>query len=305
MKNIKTDSSKKSKIAVLLLILTTVLWGTSFVITKNITQTVPIFFYIGFRFFLAFLGFLPFFPHLRKLNKETFLMGLITGLIYFFGFMVQTIGLQSTTAGKTGFITGLSAIIVPFIACFGFKKPLTRRVWFGVSLSVIGMAFLLLEGESGVIIGDLIVLISTVFWAFYIIFNDKFVERVDIYNYSIIQTVIVFLTSFSFSFIFREQDYSFYNSLDFWIIMLYMGIIVMTLTIIFQNWSQKYQGPTQTAIIFTLEPVFAALFDFIIGGVIFTYFGWIGCSLIFCAILITVIRSNNNISEKEEVSLNV
>lgn len=79
--------------------------------------------------------------------------------------------------------------------------------------------------------------------------------------------------------------------------MIYMGIAVMTLTILFQNWSQQYQGPTTTAIIFTLEPVFAALFGFLIGNEILSLFAWIGCGLIFFAILITVLKGNN-IEEK-------
>jgi drug/metabolite transporter (DMT)-like permease len=81
--------------------------------------------------------------------------------------------------------------------------------------------------------------------------------------------------------------------------MIYMGIGVMTLTILFQNWSQQYVGATQTAIIFSLEPVFAVLFDFLIGGVILSIFGWIGCGLIFVAILITVLRNTNNEKERE------
>ena len=73
-----------------------------------------------------------------------------------------------------------------------------------------------------------------------------------------------------------------------------MGIGVMTLTILFQNWSQRYQGPTQTAIIFTLEPVFAALFGFIIGNEILSLLGWIGCGFIFIAIIITVFKKTDH-----------
>ena len=196
--------SKRSIFAVVLLILTTILWGTSFVLTKNITE-VPIFFYIGLRFAIALVGFLPFFPHLKHLNKRVFLMGLGTGIIYFFGFAIQTIGLQTTTPGKTGFITGLSVIIVPFIAWIGFKKPLNKRIWVAVVLSVGGMALLLLEGESGISIGDFLVIICAFFWAFYIIYNDKFVRLVDLYNYSIIQIVVICCTGFLFSIAIQES----------------------------------------------------------------------------------------------------
>jgi drug/metabolite transporter (DMT)-like permease len=292
-KNLDNIASKRSIIAIILLILTTVLWGTSFIITKNITQDVPIFLYMGLRFAIAFVGFIPFFFHLKNVNKKVLLMSFSTGMIYFFGFAIQTLGLQTTTAGKAGFITGLSAVIVPFIAWLGFKKPLKKRIWAAVALSVVGMAFLLLEGETGIIIGDLILLISTFFWAFYIIFNDKIVKRIDIYAYSIIQVFIISASSFIFSLVLGESYNSISYNLPFWGIMIYMGIVVMTLTIIFQNWSQQHQGPSQTAIIFTLEPVFAALFGFLLGNEILSVFAWIGCVFIFIAILITVLKNTN------------
>jgi len=298
------SSCDRSIIAFFLLIITTILWGSSFIITKNITEDVPIFFYIGLRFAIALIGFIPFFPHLRYLNKKIFLMALGTALLYFFGFAIQTIGLQTTTAGKTGFITGLSVVIVPFIAWLGFKRSLNKRIWVAVALSVGGMVFLLLEGESGIIIGDLIVLICAFFWAFYIIYNDKFVRLVDIYNYSIIQIVVICSIGFSCSLLIQESYTSFSYSLSFWYAMIYMGIGVMTLTILFQNWSQQYVEATQTAIIFSLEPVFAVLFDFLIGGVILSVFGWIGCGLIFVAILITVLKNTNNENERESSNLN-
>ncbi len=293
-KTIGNLNSKRNIIAILLLILTTVLWGTSFILTKNITQDIPIFIYIGLRFAIALLGFAPAYSHLKKINKKILLMSLVTGMLYFFGLAVQTHGLQTTTAGKAGFITGLSAIVVPFIAWIGFKKTLTKRIWIAVILSVLGMAFLLLEGESGIIIGDFIVLISAFIWAFYIIYNDKYVRLVDIYAYSIIQILVVSSASFITSLIIQESYVLLSYPPTFWYLMIYLGIGVMTLTIFFQNWSQQYQDPTQTAIIFTLEPVFAALFGFLIGNEILSVFAWIGCGLIFIAILITALKMNND-----------
>ncbi len=296
MTNTKIDNfhSRRNIIAIFLLIITTVLWGTSFIITKNITENIPIFLYLGLRFLIAFLGFIPFFPHFKNLNKKIIIMGLITGTLYFFGMVFQTYGLQSTTAGKTGFITGLSTVIVPFIAWLGYKKPLNIRIWIAVMLSLIGMAFLLLEGESGFIIGDLLVLVCAFIFAFYIVLNDKYVRITDVYLYSIIQICVITLFSFVCSLLLGESYNSLSNPPTFWFVMIYMGIAVMTVTVLFQNWSQQYQEPTQTAIIFTLEPVFAVLFGFLIGSEILTLFGWLGCGLILIAILTTVLKNTNN-----------
>ncbi|MFX1571374.1 MAG: DMT family transporter [Promethearchaeota archaeon] len=292
-------SSSKSLIATILLILTTILWGSSFILTKYIIEDIPIFIYLGLRFLIALFGFIPYFSHLKNLNKKIILMSFITGMLYFFGIAFQTYGLQTTTAGKAGFITGLSTIIVPFVAWLGFKKSIKKRVWGAVALSTIGMAFLLLESESGLVFGDILVLICAFFWAFYIIFNDKYVKLSDVYLYSIIQISVISGMSFLCSLILRENYNWTSTQPAFWVILIYMGIGIMTLTILFQNWSQQYQGPTQTAIIFTLEPVFAALFGYLIGNEIFTLFGWIGCSLIFIAILITVLK-NPELREKRD-----
>jgi drug/metabolite transporter (DMT)-like permease len=298
--NKSISASKLGLIANFLLILTTLLWGTTFIITKNLTQEVPIFLYLGLRFSLAFLGFLPYFIHIKKINKKIILYGALTGLIFCFAIIFQTFGLQTTTAGKAGFITGLSTIMVPFLTWFWFKKKLKKRVWLAVIISVIGMALLLLEGESGIVEGDLLVLICAVFCAFHIVLTDKIVRLVDIYLYSIVQLTTISLFCFGSSFLFNETFELINAGLPFWLIMIYLGVIVTAGTIIFQNWAQQHQGPSQTAIIFTLEPVFAVIFaSFIIGNETMSLVGWLGCALIFIAILITVLKNKNNINKRD------
>jgi drug/metabolite transporter (DMT)-like permease len=222
-------------------------------------------------------------------------MGTASGLIYFFAISFQTIGLQTTSAANAVFITGLSTIMVPFLAwIFLKKKEVNLRIWIAVFLSILGMAFLLLEGNEGVLIGDLLVLICAVFCALFIIFNDKYVRMVDVYLYSIIQLITLTLLCFGSSLLFKESFDLVRASFVFWMIMIYMGIIVTTLTFLFQNWGQKHQGPSQTAIIFTLEPVFAVLFaSFIIGSEVLSLQAWIGCGLIFAALLITVLKNKD------------
>ena len=283
-------------LANILLITTTLLWGTSFIITKNLTQEVPVFLYLGIRFSIALIGFLPFsIPRIKKINKKLILYGTITGMMYYIAIVLQTFGLQTTTAGKAAFITGLSTIMVPFITWIGFKKTIKWRIWLAIPISIIGMGFLLLEGEYGIIIGDFLVLLCAVLYAFFIILNDKYVRMVDVYLYSVIQLIVISVLSFGGSFLLNEM-YDFISiSLSFWLIIFYMGLAVTTGSFIFQNWSQKHQGPTQTAIIFTLEPVFAVIFaSFIIGDETMTLLGWVGCALIFVAIFITVIKNTAN-----------
>ena len=302
---VKTQtSSKKRIIANFLLILTTLLWGTSFIITKNLTQRVPIFLYLGIRFSIAVIGFIPYFIRIRRMNKKLILYGIITGLIYYIAILFQTLGMQTTTAGKAAFITGLSTIMVPFIMWIALRKVVKKRVWLAVIVSIAGMIFLLLEGETNIIIGDFFVLICAVLYAFYIVLNDKYVRVIYVYLYSAVQIIVISVLSFGGAFLLKESYDVTSMNINFWLIFIYMGLVVTTGTFIFQNWSQQHQEPTQTAIIFTLEPVFAVIFaSFIIGTETMTWLGWLGCIFIFIAILITVLKSKDN-TLKEQGDLN-
>jgi drug/metabolite transporter (DMT)-like permease len=285
---------KLRSLSTIALILTTLLWGTTFIITKTLTQGLPIFLYLFLRYSISLIGFLPFLiAYFRRLNKKIIFSGIISGIIYFLSMVFQTYGLQTTTAGKAGFITGLGTVMVPFIVWIIFKKKIKVRIWIAAFISVIGMGFLLLEGESGVIIGDILVLFCGLFYAFFIIINDKYVrtEEINIFLYSIIQLIILTFLSLVSSFIFGEKFN--FNSTDFnfWVIIFYMGLGATTLTFLFQNWAQKYQSSSKTAIIFALEPVFAALFGYLFGGELLTVLGIFGAGLILIAIVLVVIRN--------------
>ncbi|TXT64568.1 MAG: putative DMT superfamily transporter inner membrane protein [Promethearchaeota archaeon] len=289
----KSGVSNKKILGIILLVITTVLWGTTFIITKNVIENIPLFLYLGLRFSVALLGLSPYFFRLKRINKKTIVMGAVSGCIYFIAIATQTIGLTTTSAGKAGFITGLNTIMVPFLAYVLFKEAFKKRIYLAATLSIVGMAFLFLEGEGGIIIGDIWVLTCAFFCALFIIYNDKYVRLVDVYLYSIVQLFIISVCCFASSFILGES----YNLLnvDFtlWMIIIYMGIGVTTLTFLFQNWSQQHVNSAKTAIIFALEPVFAALFGFLLGNETLSLFAWIGCGLIFIAILITVIKNRD------------
>ncbi len=296
--------SKRHNIgSLIVLILTNVLWGSSFILTKILTNNqIPIFFYIGLRFTIALLGFLPFVFRLKHITKSLLLTSLFTGFLYFFSILFQTYGLQYTTAGKAGFITGLGTVFVPFILFLAFKKPIKKKIWLAVALSIIGMAFLLLEGElileisPLLLIGNILVFLCAVLYAFYIVFNDLFVKDNDIYAYTIIQLVVISVMGYIGSFIIGETMNLSSLEVNYWLVLMYMGLIVTSLTFIFQNWGQRYQNPTVTAIIFTLEPVFAILFGYLIGNEILSISGWIGSILIFCALLLAIPRNKRKIS---------
>jgi drug/metabolite transporter (DMT)-like permease len=292
----QSDSSINSNhriIASILLIATTILWGTSFIITKTLTQDVPVLLYLGLRFLIGALGFIPFLYNYKKFNKELVLLGVITCTVNFLSMVFQTYGLQTISAGRAAFITGLGTIFVPFMVWIGYKQKLKIKNWIAALLSIIGMGFLFLEGLGGLFIGDILVLVCATMYALYIVLNDKYVQLVDIYLYSFIQLLIMSILGFGGSFIISETfDFTSVGG-SFWFALIYLGIIVTTLTFIFINWAQKQnKNPVQTAIIYNLEPVFAVIFAFLIGNETLNLLEIIGCSIIFLATFIAVYEKN-------------
>ncbi len=312
MENIRKDSASPSSwkkfLSFLLLVLTTLLWGTTFIITKNVVSHVPVFFYISIRFLFALIVLVPIILfRLKEVNKALIRAGILNGLIYFLALSTQTIGLQTTTAGKAGFITGLNSLIVPFLMWVGFKKPVKKRIWASVIISVVGMLLLMVDEVSGFVIGDIFEILCAFFCAIYIILVDYHVniKQLDVYAYCFTQIVMVFLAS-SLTMVISNETFIIKNlTLPFWLVMMYLGAIVTSLTFIFQNQAQVHVEPSKTAIIFALEPVFALLFaSFLIGDEKITLQGLIGCSLIFVAILLAVIK-NNGWEFKHELKDNI
>jgi len=290
MENSKSSTNPNHKIiATVLLIMTTMLWGTSFIITKNLTQEMPVFFYLGLRHLIAALGLIPYLIYHRKINKQILFFGFVLGTINFLSMAFQTFGIQTISAGRASFITGLGTILVPFIVWFGYTQKLKKKNWIAAILSIIGMAFLFLEGLGGLYIGDILVLMCAFFYASYIVLNDKYVQLFDIYLYSLVQLLTMALLSFGGSLIINETFNISSLNLISWSIIIYLGTCVTILPFLFINWAQKQnKNPVQTAIIFTLEPVFAVIFAFLIGNEILNWLEIIGCSIIFLSTFIAV-----------------
>lgn len=296
-----SPSIRLKSISIFLLFLTSLLWGSTFIIAKNFTTNVPVFNYLWIRYLIAGFSFIPIVLYkFKSFNKYTIKAGIINGFVYFLAITTQTIGLQTTTAGKAGFITGLNILIVPFLAWIIFKKAIKKRIWIAVFIAFIGMALLLLEGPAGIVIGDVFEIFCAFFCAVYIILvevhlNDRDGIAVDVYLYCFIQILIVSLVSFIFSTFFLESITSITLDMNFWLTIFYLGAIVTTLTFIFQNWAQQNVDSSKTAIVLALEPVFALMFaSFLIGDEIITLQGIIGSSLILFSILIAFIKDNHS-----------
>jgi len=167
----------KSWKAELLLFFITIIWGGTFTFTKlGLNDSSP-FLYLILRFSLALiLGLIFFGNNLLKITQSTLIKGFILGLIFGGGYIFQTIGLKLTNVTQTAFITGMAVVFTPFVYKLIEKRKVKLFPKIGVGIAFIGLLLFTNPKFTNINIGDLLTLISTFFWAFYIVYMDVFTK---------------------------------------------------------------------------------------------------------------------------------
>lgn len=295
------DNVRNSKIAMLMLVLATIFWGSTFIITKIFTQDVPILLFQGIRHAISLIGYIPFLTRLRQINKKVIIAALLTGGANYLMLVTQSTGLQTISAGKAGFITALYVVITPILARILLHTKFQSKNWIAVSFAIIGMAILVFlnpeetSTSSGFSIGEFLVLICAFFAAFQIVFTEKFVKSIDPGLFAMCQLAVITTLLLSSSLIFGDQFNFSSASNQLWWAWIYIGIAATTLPFFFQNWGQKYIESTRAAIIFTMEPIFATLFGVLLANETITIPFVLGGALIMLGIVICSIPSKNKL----------
>jgi drug/metabolite transporter (DMT)-like permease len=278
-----------------------VIWGATFAIIKNALTDVSPMVFISMRFTLAVLIILPFIPRVFKgISKPALKGGLILGVLYFIGFTIQTVGLNYTTATKSGFITGTFVVLTPLFQVFIERKAPAKGTLIGVVLVFIGLVLLSSTGNSFVGIftelgnnfnvGDFLTFICAIFFALYIVYLDIVSKKFDYMPLVFIQILLTvvggFLSIGFFSYTgIEEIRFAINDQIIFAIA--YTAILATVVTTILQTRFQKSVTPAKAAVIFSLEPIFAAIIAFIALNERISNFGFIGCIFIFGGLLAT------------------
>jgi len=286
----------------------TLIWGATFVIIKSALMDVSPLLFISLRFFTATLILLPFaFKIFRNINRQIFRDGVFLGLLYFIGFTTQTVGLKYTTATKSAFITGTFIIFTPVFQVLIEKRPPAKRVLLGILLALTGLIFLTSKGDSllGVFseisesfnIGDFLTLLCALFFALYLVYLDIITKRNDYKPLVFLQIAVTGILGLLFSFLFNGWEietieFSFSSSLLFAV--LYTSIFATVLTTTIQTKYQKFVTPSVAGIIFSFEPIFAAVFAFFVLNEKISNFGLVGCVLIFAGLLVSEVLNRKN-----------
>lgn len=261
------------------------IWGSTFVMVQNALDDVGPLTFVAWRFILAtaFLAALAG-RRLRTLTRAEGIAGALAGLWLGGGYIFQTVGLQTTTTAKTGFITGLSVVIVPLLATALLRRPPGRGPVFGIVIATTGLALLTLNRDLRIQTGDGWVLAGAFMFALQIVTIAHYSAQTNALRLAVVQlgAVAVLATGGAFA---AETP-----SLDLpratWGAIAFTGLVATALVFSVQTHVQRFTTPTHTALLFGLEPVFAALFGWWLAGEVLGPRQIIGCALILAGMLV-------------------
>ena len=277
--------------AQLALLLTSAIWGWTFVLVKESVAEVTPFLFLFARFTVATLILFFIFrkPLIEAWSTKIILKGSVIGLALGAGYLFQTWGLQHTTATKSGFITGISVVLVPLLGIF-FKERIGLGPWIGVLLSFVGLTLILL-GQNGSIQefllqlnwGDILTFFCAISFAVHLLLVSHFVDAHSYRALLVIQIGASAVFNLVGTLLFERVHFDF--SLTVWNGIIVTACFATALAFWAQNKFQPLSTPTRTAIIFSTEPVFAGFFGFWLLGERLTLFQLIGASLILVGIV--------------------
>lgn len=277
------------------LLLVTFIWGTTFVLVQNAIDSLKPFAFNGIRFLIAaiILGlWLIIFEkrQLKFLNKELLLKGSFIGFWLFLGYAAQTIGLLYTTSSKSGFITGLNVVLVPIFSMLLLKQTLSKNAILGVVVATIGLFLLTATDISGVNIGDALTFICAISFALQIIFTGKYTGNYPTLLLTVVQITTVSLLALLSSFLFEDWKTTFNPDIifskDVLSALIITSVFATAFAFLAQTKFQKYTTTTRVALIFAMEPVFAAIAGYVWAHDRLTYSALFGCLFIFLGMII-------------------
>ena len=278
---------KKSLKADLALLLVTIFWGAGFPATKIALQTITPYYHIGIRFAVASLLLsLLFYKKLRSLNKSLIKPALILSSLLFATYAFQTVGIQYTTASKSGFFSGLAVLIVPLFSIFYMKTKLELKTIISVVTATLGLFLLSYTGSDfNFNIGDFLTILCSICYAWQLLFTGTYVQKHDATLLAIVQLFFVSLYGMAFAVILEPIPANM-SVPSFWSLM-FSAVFCTAFAFWMQTTAQKFTAASHIALIFTMEPVFGALTSFLLLNEVLGAMGIIGGILIVSAMIIS------------------
>lgn len=275
-----SDSRRTTTLATLGLLAMTAVWGSTFVLIKDVVGRMPVADFLAVRFVIAALAMLVMFPRsVLRLGRAQLLRGLLLGVIYGAGQLLQTWGLALIAPSVSGFVTGMYVVFTPILAMVLMRQRMAPVVWVAVALSTVGLGLLSLNGVS-VGIGVWLTLASAVMYALHIVWLGQWSRHGEAFGMSALQmvsiAVVCLLATLPHGPVLPPDPSA-------WFAVLYMALIAGAGAMLMQTWAQSHLPATRAAIVMTTEPVFAAFFAVLLGSDVLSWRMLVGGGLILAA----------------------
>jgi drug/metabolite transporter (DMT)-like permease len=273
----------KTLLATLTLLGITAAWGSTFFLIKDLLERVPTLDFLGVRFAIAAVALVLVAPRaLGRLSREARRHAVVLGLLYGLGQILQTAGLAHTPASVSGFITGLYVVATPLFAAVLLHTRITWLTWAAVLLAVVGLAVLTLNGLS-VGYGEALTFVAAMLYALHIVGLGAWSTATDAMGLAILQLIVIAVVCLACT---APNGLVLPDRASDWLSLLYMALIPGALGIVGQTWAQAHLPPTRTAIVMSMEPVFAAFFAVLLGGESLTSRMLLGGAFVVAAMLV-------------------
>ena len=291
----KTEPASMRLRADAALLLVTMVWGSSFIVVKNVVRDSPPLAFLFFRFALATLVCGAF--ALRRPRSPGLLRdGGVIGLLLAGGMIFQVLGQVETTASKAAFLTGLSVVMTPFAAFVRTRHLPSIENAVGITLAGLGFLLLTFPGGAGPINrGDVLIFACAIVFAFFIVEISLRTRSHDALWLTTVQLAVVTLFAAVVGVALRAAGAGFELRPLVWEgtflrSVLYLGTVGTVGTFVTQTWAQGHMSATHAAIIFALEPVWAALLAAWLLGERMGVSGWWGGGLVLAGIVVSELR---------------
>lgn len=277
-------NNNKANLGRTCLILTTLIWGSSFVILKSALDSITPLWVLAIRFSgAAILMLIACLPRLKKLDKRYVTGGCLMGLCLSAAYILQTYGLVYTTPGKNAFLTTTYCILVPFLYWIISGKRPDKYNIIAALVCLVGVGFVCLGNDLSINIGDMLTIFCGLFYGLHIIVTSRTAENRDPVLITMLQFATAAVVCFIGAVLFEPAPHDIGSGT--WLSIAYMTFICTGLCYILQTVGQKYTPPSQTAVILTLESVFGSAISVILGVESLTFNIALGFFLIFIAII--------------------
>lgn len=269
-----------------MIVLATLIWGSTFFILKDTLDDVDLMFLLAFRFSMA-AGILAlvFWRHWRDMDLRYLRQGAVLGVLLFAAYAVQNYGLMDTTPGKNAFFTAVYCVIVPFLYWAVDKLRPSRWNVLAALLCVAGIGFVSWDGGLSLTGGDLLTLLSGFIYACHIVAVAKFSQGRDIFILTVLQFAATALCCWVGALLFTHGLPVGGLPARAWWVLLYLAIAATSIALLFQNVGQKYTEPSAAALLLSLEAPFGVAFSVMFGAESPSPLMYLGFLLIFLAVV--------------------